>query len=82
MFGFLNGLRRLLLAMLSSLKGTASELASALRTKSGSRALSLLREGSPLESLVDSVLTLVFWVLVLSPFIFFPVAYLFFSLMR
>lgn len=82
MFGFVGALRQLLLAMASSLANTVSELGSALKTRSGSRAFSLLREGSPLESFVDSLLSLVFWVLVLSPFIFFPVIYLFMSLMR
>jgi len=82
MFGFVNGLRQLLKSILTSLLGTVSELASALRSRSGSRAVSLLREGSPLESFVDSLLILVFWVLVLSPFILFPVVYLFMSLMR
>lgn len=82
MFGFVKGLLQLLRSILSSLSKTAGELASALRSRSGSRAASLLREGSPLELFVKSLLTLVFWVVVLSPFIFFPVVYLFMTLMR
>ncbi len=82
MFGFVDALRQLLSATVSSLSKTLSELGSALKTGSGSRAFSLLREGSPLESFLDSLLSLVFWVLVLSPFILFPVVYLFVSLMR
>lgn len=82
MFGFVDALRQLLSATVSSLSKTLSELGSALKTRSGSRAFSLLREGSPLESFLDSLLSLVFWVLVLSPFVFFPVVYLFVSLMR
>ena len=82
MFGFVNGLLKLLRSILSSLAATFRELGSAVRTRSGSKAVSLIREGSPLESFVESLLTLVFWIVVLSPFIFFPVIYLFMSLMR
>jgi hypothetical protein len=82
MFGFVKGLLQLLKAIVSSLLGTLSDLASALRNRSGSKAFSLLREGSPLESLVDSVLSLVFWIVVLTPFVLFPVVYLFMALMR
>ena len=82
MFGFVKGLLQLLKGILSSLKRTGAELGSAVKTRSGSRAFSLLREGSPLESFVDSLLTLVFWVVVLTPFILFPAAYLFMSLAR
>jgi len=82
MFGFVRGLLQLLKAILSSLTATLRELGSAVKSRSGSKAVSLIREGSPLESFVDSLLTLVFWVVVLSPFIFFPVVYLFMSLMR
>lgn len=82
MFGFIKGLWQLLKSILSSLVGTLSDLAAALRTRSGSKAFSLLREGSPLESFVDSLLTLVFWVIVLTPFVLFPIVYLFMALMR
>ena len=82
MFGFVKGLVQLLKSILSSLRGTLSDLGSALKTRSGSKAFSLLREGSPLEALVDSLLTLVFWVLVLTPFVLFPVVYLFMALMK
>jgi len=82
MFGFVNSLLQLLKSILSSLLRTLSDLATALKTGSGSKAFSLLREGSPLESFVDSLLTLVFWVVVLTPFVLFPVVYLFMALMR
>ncbi len=82
MFGFVNSLLKLLKSILSSLAGTLSDLASALRTRSGSKAFSLLREGSPLEAFVDSLLSLVFWIVVLTPFVLFPVVYLFMALMR
>ena len=82
MFGFLTGLRQLVVSTLASLVRTLSELGSAVKSRSGSRAFSLLREGSPFETFVDSLLTLVFWVLVLTPFVLFPVVYLFMALMR
>ncbi len=82
MFGFASGLRLLLKSTVSSLVSTLSELGSAVRNRSGARAVSLLREGSPFESFVDSLLTLVFWVLVLTPFVLFPIVYLFMALMR
>jgi len=82
MFGFVKSLFQLLKAILSSLKGTVMDLGAAFRSRSGKKAVSLLREGSPLESLVDSLLSLVFWVVALTPFILFPVVYLFMSLMR
>jgi len=80
--GFVNSVLQLVRATLSSLKRTLLDLGSALRSRSGRKAMSLLREGSPLESFVDSLLTLVFWVVVLTPFILFPVVYLFMSLTR
>jgi len=80
--GFVNSALQLLRSILSSLKMTVSDLASALKSRSGPKAMSLLREGSPLESFVDSLLTLVFWVVVLTPFILFPVVYLFMALAR
>ena len=82
MFGFVKGLLQLLKSILNSLLGTLSDLATALRMRSGSKAFSLLREGSPLESFVDSLLSLVFWIVVLTPFVLFPVVYLFMALMK
>lgn len=82
MFAFVSGIRGLLRAIVSSLRGTLSDLVGALQSRSGSKIAALLSEGSPLESLVDSALTLVFWVLVLSPFLLFPLVYLLMSVMR
>lgn len=81
LFGFLGALAKTLKSLLSSLKGTLLELAGALRARSGSRIVALISEGSPLESLFDSLLGLVFWVLILAPLVFVPVLYLLLSFM-
>jgi len=82
MFGFVRALFQLLRAIASSLKGTLSYLFIALRTRNGSKLVALLKEGSPLESLLDSTLALVFWVLILAPLMLLPVIYLLMSFMR
>lgn len=82
LFGFIAALVKNLKSLLSSLKGTLFELAGALRARSGSRIVALISEGSPLESFVDSLLGLVFWVLILAPLVLVPVLYLLMSFMR
>ena len=82
MISFVAGLIKLLRDILSSLKGTLGSILAAVRMRSGSKLVGLLMEGSPLESLVDSGLTLVFWVLVLSPLVLVPLVYLGMSFMR
>ncbi len=57
-------------------------MATAIRMRSGSKLVALISEGSPLESFVDSLLGLVFWVLILAPFILMPGLYLLMSFMR
>lgn len=82
MFGFLAAVVKNLKSLLSSLRGTLFELAGALRARSGSRIVALISEGSPLESFFDSLLGLVFWVLILAPLVFVPALYLLLSFMR
>jgi hypothetical protein len=65
---------------LSSLKSTISEVESAVKHRRPSILIGLLREGSPLEALVNSVVSAVFWVLVLAPVFLVPVYYLLLSL--
>ena len=67
--------------ILSSLKLTLLAIVAALRLQSLSILVALLKEGSPLESLIDDLLTLVFWVLILAPVILVPIYYLGLSLM-
>ncbi|MDV3293747.1 MAG: hypothetical protein LYZ70_05705 [Nitrososphaerales archaeon] len=82
LFGFLAAVVKNLKSLLSSLRGTLFELAGALRARSGSRIVALISEGSPLESFFDSLLGLVFWVLILAPLVFVPALYLLLSFMR
>jgi len=79
---FVHGLIELLKSIVVSLKATLLELEVALRRRSGPRLLVLLSEGSPLESLIDSTLSVVFWVLIFAPVILVPAFYLLFSITR
>jgi hypothetical protein len=67
-------------SIFSSLKLTASEVAAALRHRRPSELAALAREGSPLELLIQSVLSVAFWVLVLAPVLIVPAYYLLISL--
>jgi hypothetical protein len=79
---FVSELLRLLGAIGSSLGRTLDELVGALRSRSKSGVVALVSEGSPLESLLDSVLALVFWVLLLAPLLVLPAVYFFISFLR
>ncbi len=68
--------RHLVSSILSSLKATIVDLLAAVRQRSLARLVALLREGSPLEDLVNNLLVAVFWVLVLAPLILIPLYYL------
>jgi hypothetical protein len=75
--------RRVALAasvFLQSLKSTISEAGSAVRHRRVDALVGLLKEGSPLETLVNSVASALFWVLVLAPILLVPVYYLLVSL--
>lgn len=52
----------------------------ALRRRSGTDVIALIKEGSPLERLVESLLSAAFWVLALMPFLLVPIYYLVLSL--
>jgi hypothetical protein len=81
-FVFVAALTQLLRSIVSSLTRTLSDLGVALRTRSSSKLVGLVREGSPLESFLDSLLSLVFWVLLLSPLFLVPALYLIVSFAR
>jgi hypothetical protein len=73
--------KRIVVSIVSSLKATLVSLGAAMRQRSLSRLLDLLKEGSPLEDLIDSVLVAVFWVLLLAPVLLVPLYYLALSVM-
>ena len=70
----------LLWAIISSLRQTIIAIATALRLRSLTTLIGLLKEGSPLESLVNNVLSAVFWVLLVAPVVLVPIYYLALSL--
>ena len=65
---------------LRSLKSIVSEVGSAVRHRRADTIVGLLKEGSPLETLVDSVASALFWALVLAPVLLVPAYYLLLSL--
>jgi hypothetical protein len=71
-------------SILSSIKisliKTISALGSSVRHRRTAELVSLLKEGSPLESLIDSVASAAFWVLALAPVLLVPVYYLLITL--
>ena len=71
-----NSLSAHLSSLVTSLKLTAKELAGALRVRNPSRAIALLREGSPLESAVSDLLYVVFLALLFAPTVILPAYYL------
>lgn len=77
----LSFVKRVVVSIVSSLKATLLHLWAAVRQHSLARFLDLLKEGSPLEDLIDSVLVAVFWVLLLAPVLLIPIYYLALSVM-
>ncbi|MBI3859214.1 MAG: hypothetical protein HY296_03095 [Thaumarchaeota archaeon] len=63
-------------SILSSLTETLKSIFEALRERKLSKLVSLLKEGSPLEKLIDNVLLTVFWVLVVAPVVLAPLYFL------
>jgi adenylate kinase len=74
--------RRVVVSIISSLKATLLHLGAAIRQHSLAKLLDLLKGGSPLEDLIDSVLVAVFWVLLLAPALLVPIYYLALSVMQ
>ncbi len=63
-------------SIITSLKATLLDLVGAIRQRSLSKLIGLLKEGSPLEDLINNLLIAVFWVLVLAPVLLIPIYYL------
>ncbi len=76
----LGSLRGTATSLWSSLAQTADALIRALKHRKGSEVVDLVKEGSPLERLVESLLSVAFWVLVLAPVLLVPLYYLLVSL--
>ncbi len=72
--------RRVLGRIVSSLKQTLSVLADSARHRNGGGFVGLAMEGSPLEGLVDNLLTTAFWIRALAPVLLIPIYYLAVSL--
>ncbi|HME18354.1 MAG TPA: hypothetical protein VKF15_01305 [Nitrososphaerales archaeon] len=64
----------------SSLRLTASVVAASFRHRRPSELAALAREGSPLDQLIEGVLSAAFWVLVLAPVLIVPAYFLLMSL--
>jgi hypothetical protein len=58
----------------------SSEAAQAIRQRKAALLVGLLKEGSPLESVVNSIASALFWFLALAPVLLVPVYYLLLSL--
>jgi len=69
-------------SILSSLKKTLLALIWALDHRSLQMVYAIFSDGSPLETLVDNVLALAFWILFLVPFVLVPIFFLALSFMR
>lgn len=80
MTSFVGSVRGIVSPIWSSLTQTVSALIGALRRRSGTDVIALIKEGSPLERLVESLLSAAFWVLALMPFLLVPIYYLVLSL--
>jgi hypothetical protein len=70
------------LGILAPLKQTLLELGLAIRHGDLNRLVSLLKDGSPLEQLIDRLLVVVFWLLLILPVILVPIYYLGLGLLR
>ncbi len=68
-------------SILYSLKATLVHIVGAIRQRSLTKLVELLKEGSPLEDLINNLLVAVFWVLVLAPVLLAPIYYLALSVM-
>jgi hypothetical protein len=64
----------------SSFLQTLHALTAAIRNRRGSDIVALAREGSPLEGLIENLLSAAFWILVLAPVLLVPVYYLIIAL--
>ncbi len=76
-----SGARRLVWSLVSSLRATLVALWVAIRERSPRKLVALLKEGSPLEEFIQSLLAAVFWVLLFAPVIIVPFYYLWLSVL-
>ncbi len=76
----IGSVRGFLSTIADSLSQTVAAIVSALRHRNTSEFAAIIKEGSPLERLVDSLLSAAFWVLVLAPVLLVPLYFLLLSL--